>query len=159
MSKDHPFLSISEDVRDFLEGGGRRLEAIEGVIGTSAFVVATYRVDYGDWLSFKTPPGIVKLSRKEHAITDSTHIKLGASRYYREYKDDTAGIADPKEGRVVQRGSLCEFRKKNGLPSRTGFENVSSTVTWGEAQLFDVLHLHHVGRPWLWRPTEPVPRL
>ena len=31
---------------------------------------------------------------------------------------------------MVQRGSLIEFRKKNGLQSQTGGENVSSTVTW-----------------------------
>ncbi len=130
MSKDDPFSSIPEDVRDLLEGDGCRLEAIEGAIGTSAFAVVTYRVDYGDRPSFKTPPGAIKFSRKEHAITDSTHIKLGASRYYREYEDDTAGIADPEEGRLVQRGSLIEFRKKNGLQSQTGVENVSSTVTW-----------------------------
>ena len=129
MSKDDPFSSIPEDVRDLLEGSGRGLKATEVAIDTSASTVFTYRVDYGDRPSFQTPLGGIKFSRKEHAIPDSTHVKLGSSRYYRECEDETAGIADPEEGRLVQRGSLSEFRKKNGLPSQTGFENVSSTVT------------------------------
>ena len=130
MNRNDPFSSVPQDVRNFIEGEGRRLEACEVVIDTLALAVITYRVDYGDWPSFKVPPGVIKFSKKEHAITDSAHIILGSSRYYREYEVGTAGVADPEEGRLVQRGSFSEFCKKNGVPSQPWFENVSSTVTW-----------------------------
>ena len=77
---------------------------------------------------------MVKFSRKEHAITVATNIKLRSSRYYREYEDGPAGIADPEEGRLVQRGSMSEFRKKNGITAQArcenAFGNASSRVTW-----------------------------
>ena len=130
MSNDDPLFNIPDDVRDRLKGGGRRLESIEGVIGARTFAVITYRVDYRGRTTFKTPPGIIKFSKPEHAITDSTHIMLGSSRYYRNYEDGAAGVADPEEGRLVQRGSPSEFRVKNGLPSQPGFENAFSSVTW-----------------------------
>ena len=130
MSGIEPHSSLPEDLRSFLEGGGRSLEAHELVIGTPNLLVATYRVDYDDLPPFKAPPDVIKFSKREHAIADSAHIKLGSSRYYREYEDGTAGVADPEEGRLVQRGSLGEFRKKNRLPPGPGFENASTTVTW-----------------------------
>ncbi len=130
MNGNDSFSSIPKDVRDLLEEEGRRLEAIEGVIGASAFAVITYRVDYGNQPSFKTPPGVVKFSRKDHAIPDSAYIKLGSSRYYREYKADTAGVADSEEGRLVQMGTLSEFCKKNSIEPLLGSEHVSAEITW-----------------------------
>ncbi|MCE2465993.1 MAG: hypothetical protein J4G01_07980 [Dehalococcoidia bacterium] len=130
MDKVDPFSDIPEDLRKLLEGDGRRLEAFAVVEGRPAFIVITYRVDYGDGPSFEVPPGVIKFSKREHAIVDSTRIQLGSSRYYREYEGDTEGVADPEEARLVQRGSLSEFLQKSGLPSQVGSENVSSTVTW-----------------------------
>ena len=127
------FPNLPNDLRRLLEGEGRRLESIEGVIGASAFAVITYRVDYGERPSFKTPPGVVKLSRKEHSITEGTHIKLGSSRYYREYEGNTAGVTNPEEARLVQRGWLDEFCVKNGVSLQPWFDQVSSTVTWARA--------------------------
>ena len=129
-SRDVPLSSIPEDVRELLEGEGRRLEAIEVVLDAPAFTVVTRRVDYGGLPSFEAPSGVIKFSMKEHAIADSTHIQLGSSRYYREYEGDTEGVADAEEARLVQKGSLSEILKKSGLPSQVGFENVSSTATW-----------------------------
>ena len=57
MGKGESSSSIPEDVREVLEGEGRKLEAFELVVGTPIFTVITYRVDYGDWPSFETPPG------------------------------------------------------------------------------------------------------
>ena len=133
MNENDPFSRIPKDTRDLLEGKGTRLEACEAVIGERTFMVITCRVDYGDWPSFKTPPGLVKFSKKEHAIPNSEHIKLGSSRYYREYDEGVDGVADLEEGLMVQRGSFSEFCQKNGVPSRPGFENVSSTVTWARS--------------------------
>ena len=50
--KRHPFSNIREDIRELLEGDGRRLEAVEYVAGRQAFTVITYRVDSRDWPSF-----------------------------------------------------------------------------------------------------------
>ena len=130
MSMNELAASLPEDVRDLLEGGGRRLEAHDLVLGVPTFLVVTYRVDYGDLPPFNSPTGVIKFSMREHAIPDSAHIKLGSSRYYRECEDGTAGVADPEEGRLVQRGSVSEFRKKNRLPPGPGIENASTTVTW-----------------------------
>ncbi len=130
MNESDPFSNITEDVRNLIEGEGRSLESVEGVIDKRSFLVITYRVDYGSLPSFKTPPSVIKFSRKEHAIPSSRHIKLGSSRYYREYVGDTDGIADPEEGRLVQRGHLSEFCAKNGVPLQPWFEKVSSTATW-----------------------------
>ena len=130
MVKRHPFSNIREDVRELLEGEGRRLEAVEYVAGRQAFTVITYRLDYRDWPSFESPPGVIKLSVKEHAIADSTHIQIGSSRYYREYEGDTQGVADPEEARLAQRSSLSEFLQTNGLSPRPGYEHVSSAATW-----------------------------
>ena len=130
MNGNDPFSRIPKDTRDFLEGEGTKLEACETVIGERTVMVITYQVDYGDRPSFKTPPGLVKFSKKEHAIPNSKHIRLGSSRYYREYEEGADGVADLEEGRMVQRGTLSEFCRKNGVPSRPGFEHVSSTVTW-----------------------------
>lgn len=130
MGKSDPFSNITEDVRGFLEGNGRRLEDVEVVMGAPTFAVITYRVDYGDRPTFGTPPHVIKFSKREHALVDSKSIQLGSSRYYREYEGDIEGVADPEEARLVQRGSLSDFLKKNRLPSRPGFESVSSTVTW-----------------------------
>lgn len=130
MSKNDPLSNIPEVVRELLEGGGRMLEAYELVIGTPSFLVLTYRVDYGGLPPFKSPRGVTKFSRSKHAILDATHIKLGSSRYYREYEQGTAGVGDPEEGRLVQRGSLSEFRIKNHLRPEPSFENVSTAVTW-----------------------------
>ena len=123
-------ISVPEDLRKLLEGEGRRLDAIEIVVGTPTFAVITYRVDYGDWPSFEAGSGVIKFSKKAHAIPESQDIQLGSSRYYREHEHDTAGIADPEEARLVQRGPLSEFCRKNGTSSQPWFENVSSTVTW-----------------------------
>ena len=130
MSTVEPFSNLPGKVRDLLEGNGRRLEAFEVVVGLPSFIVLTRRADYGDRPTFRDPPGVVKFSSREHAITVSTHIKLGSSRYYREYEDDDTGIADPEEGRLIQRGSLSEFCQKNGLSAPAGSEMVSSTVSW-----------------------------
>ena len=130
MSSNDSSSRIPEDARNLLEGEGSKLEASEIVIGTPTFAVITRRVDYGYRPSFKTPPGIIKLSKRAHAIPDSQDIQLGTSRYYRECEVDTAGVADPEEGRLVQRGALSDFCQKNGIPSQPSFENVSSTVTW-----------------------------
>ena len=128
MSGKGSLSSISEDVRNLLEGEGRRLEAIESVIGTRTFLVITYRVDYEHRSSFETPTGLIKFSKTPHAIPESPNIQLGSSRYYREHEDDN--VADDEEGRLVQRGAFSEFCKTTGVPSQPGFENVSSTVTW-----------------------------
>lgn len=128
MSGNGSLSSISEDVRNLLEGEGRRLEAIESVIGTRTFLVITYRVDYGHRSSFETPTGLIKFSETPHAIPKSPNIQLGSSRYYREHEDDN--VADAEEGRLVQRGAFSEFCRTTGVPSQPGFENVSSTVTW-----------------------------
>jgi len=128
MSGNVSLSSISEDVRNLLEGEGCRLEAIEIVIGTRTFLVITCRVDYGHRSSFETPTGLIKFSKTPHAILESPNIQLGSSLYYREHEDDN--IADAEEGRLVQRGTFSEFCKTNGVPSQPGFENVSSTVTW-----------------------------
>ena len=133
MTREYSFSSIPEDTRTLMEGAGRRLEAIECVLSMQTFLVITYHVDVRDRPSFKTPPGVIKFSKKEHAIPDSGHIKLGLSRYYRECKVDTAGVADAEEGRLVQRGSLSEFHKKNDLASQPGFEPVSAEVTWARS--------------------------
>lgn len=130
MSTTDPFSSLPGRVRDLLEASGRRLEGIEAVVGLPAFVALTRRADYREWPAFRDPPGVVKFSSKEHAITVSTHIKLGSSRYYREYEDDGTGIADPEEGQLIQRGSLREFCQKNGLSAPVGSEMVTSTVSW-----------------------------
>ena len=90
----------------------------------------TYRVDFGDWPSFGTPPGVIKFSTNEHAIANSTHMQLGSSRYYREYEGDTEGVADPEEARLVRMISLSEFLRESGLSSQPGYEYVSSAVTW-----------------------------
>lgn len=129
MSTVEPFSNLPGKVRDLLEGNGRKLEAFEVVVGPPSFFVLTRRADYGDRPAFKDPPGVVKFSSKQHAITVSTHIKLGSSRYYREYEDDDTGIADPEEGRL-KRGSLSEFCEKNGLSAPVGSEMVTSTVSW-----------------------------
>ena len=133
MDRYDSFSNLPCDLRRLMEGEARRLESAEVVIGASAFAVITYRVDYRERPSFRTPPGVVKFSKKEHAITKGTHIKLGTSRYYREYEGDTAGIADPEEGRLVQRGWLLDFCVKNGVSPQPWFEQVSSTVTWARA--------------------------
>ncbi len=130
MRGNYPFTDIPQDVRGLVDGEGRRLEAIEYIIGAPTFAVITYRVDYRAPPTFGTPPGVIKLSKKEHAIPDSSLIKLGSSRHYREGEVSTTGVADPEEARLVQRGSLREFRKKNGLSSEPWHDNVSSTVTW-----------------------------
>ena len=127
------FTSSPNDLRCLVEGEGRRLEGVEVVIGGSAFAVITYLVDYRERPSFKTPPDVVKFSKKEHAITTATHIRLGSSRYYREYEGDIAGIADPEEARLVQRGWLHDFCVKNGVSPQPWFDQVSSTVTWARA--------------------------
>lgn len=129
MSTVDPFRNLPEKVRNFLEGDGRHLEAFE-VVGPPSFVVLTRRADYGGRPTFRGPPGVVKFSSKEHAITAATHIKLGSSRYYREYEDDDTGIADPEEGGLIQRGSFREFGQKNCLSAPAGSEMVSSTVSW-----------------------------
>ena len=91
--------------------------------------MVTYRVDCGDQPTFNVPPGVVKFSRKEHAITSSPHLLLRSSRYYREHEDATGGIGDPEEARLVQRGSLSEFRMKNGLPApQEEFDGVTVTA-------------------------------
>ena len=128
MSGNVSLSSISEDVRNLLEGERCRLEAIEIVIGPRTFLVITYRVDYGHCSSFETPTGLIKFSKTPHAIPESPNIQLGSSLYYREHEDDN--VADAEEGRLVQRGTFREFCKTNGVPSQPGFENVSSTVTW-----------------------------
>ena len=133
MNTHEPFPGLSGEVGDLLEGNGRRLEAIEAVVGSSTFAVVTWRVDYGDWPTFRVPPGVVKLSREEHAITASPHLRLGSSRYYREHEDATDGIRDLEEGRLVQRGALSRFCKKNGIRAQEGFDSVSSTVTWARS--------------------------
>ena len=130
LGKADRFSNIPEDVRCSLEGEGIRLEDVEVVLGTPAFAVLTYRVDYSCRPTFETPPSVIKFSIEEYALANSTYIQLGSSRYYREYEGDTEGVADPEEGRLVQRGSLSDFMQKSGLPSQPGFENVSSTVTW-----------------------------
>ena len=130
MTREYSFSSIREDTKTLMEGEGRRLEAIECVLGMPTFLVITYRVDVRDRQSFKAAPGVIKFSKKEHAIPDSAHIKLGSSRYFRECKEDTAGVADAEEGRLVQRGSLSDFHEKNDLASQPGSEHVSAEVTW-----------------------------
>lgn len=132
MNTYEPLPGLSGEVGGLFEGNGHRL-ATERVGGSSPFTVVTKLVDYGDWSTFKVPPGVVKLSRKEHAITVSPHIRLGSSRYYREHEDATDGIGDPEEGRLVQRGPLGMFCKKNGIPAQAGFDSVSSTVTWARS--------------------------
>lgn len=130
MNRNDSFSCIPKDVRDILEGEGRRLEASECVIGPPTFAVITYRVDYGDRPSFEIPQGVIKFSEKKNAIPASADIRLGTSREYREYEGDTAGVADPEEGRLIQRGTLSEFLKKNDVASQPGFENVSTEVAW-----------------------------
>lgn len=125
--------SLSAAERDLLEGNGRRLEAFQAFVGSSAFAVVTRRADYGDRPTFKVPPGVVKFSRKEHAITISSHLKLGSSRYYREQEEAPDGIGDLEEGWLVQRGSFSEFCKKNDIPARAGYDLVTSTVTWARS--------------------------
>ena len=133
MTREDSFSSIPEDARTLMEGEGRRLEAIECVLSMPTFLVITYRVDVGECPSFKTPPGANEFSKKEHAIPDSAHITLGSSRYYWECKVDAAGVAEAEEGRLVQRGSLSDFRKKNDLASQPGFEPVSAELTWARS--------------------------
>ena len=128
MSGNVSLSSISEDVRNLLEGEGCRLEAVEIVIGTRTFLVITCRVDYGHRSAFETPTGLIKFSKTLHAIPESPNVQLGSSRYYREHEDDN--IADAEEGRLVQRGAFSEFCKTTGVPSQPGAENVSLTVTW-----------------------------
>ena len=130
MNGNDPYSSIPEDAINLLEEEGRRLEAIDVTIGTPSFMVITYQVDLGDRPSFKTPPSAIKFSKKEYAITNSTHIKLGSSRYYREYEGNTSGVGDSEEARLVQRGSLSEFLEKSGVSPEPGFEHVSTKVTW-----------------------------
>ena len=122
--------AIPEGVRSLLEEKGRRLEAIERVFDTPTFAVITYRVNYGDQSFLKNPMGVVKFSKKAHAIPHSRDIQLGTSLYYREHGDETVGVADPEEARLVQRGTLSEFCRDTGIPSQSGFEYVSTTVTW-----------------------------
>lgn len=122
MSADDLFSSLPVRVRDLLEGDGRKLEAVEAVVCPSAFIVLTRRVAYGDRPTFRDPPGVVKFSSGAHAITVSTHIKLGSSRHYREYEDDGTGIADPEEGRLVQTGSLSDFRQKTASQYKRGLK-------------------------------------
>ena len=55
MSKGDPFSNIPEDVRERLEGQGRKLEGFEFVAVAPTYIVITYRVDYGDWSSFEIP--------------------------------------------------------------------------------------------------------
>ena len=66
MSGNVSLSSISEDVRNLLEGEGCRLEAIEIVIGTRTFLVITCRVDYGHRSAFETPTGLIKFSKTLH---------------------------------------------------------------------------------------------
>ena len=130
MTGDDPFANLPEAVRRLLEGGGRKLENFQSVIGTRTFAVVTYRFSYDDRLSHSTPPRVIKFSSRENSVTQSTRMRLGSSRYYREYEGEIAGIADPEEGRLVQKGSLGEFRSKNSLSPQAGADNVSTTVTW-----------------------------
>ena len=106
MSNNDNLSSIPESVRDIMEGKGRSLEAIEAVIGTRTFSVVTYRVDYGNQLFPEASPRVAKLSKVEHRITDSKHLRLGSSKYYREYEGDIAGVADPEEARLTRNGPL-----------------------------------------------------
>ena len=46
---------------------------------------------------------------------------------------DAAGVADAEEGRLVQRGSPTDFRKKNDLALLPGFESMSAEVTWARS--------------------------
>ena len=133
MNTHDPIPGLSREDRELLEGPGLRLEASEEVIGSPTLIVVTWRVDCGDWPTFNVPPGVVKFSRKEHAITSSPHLLLRSSRHYREHEDATDGIGDPEEGQLVQRGSLGEFFTKNGLPARSGYDSVSATVTWARS--------------------------
>ena len=122
------------DGLEYLERkSGIRKEDIGLAVGPPAALVFTRRADYRTYPpTFNIPPRVVKLSSKEHAIAVATHIKLGSSRYYREYEDDDTGIADPEEGQLIQRGSLREFYQKNNLssPAPAGSDMASTSVTW-----------------------------
>ena len=85
MNGNDPFSRVPKDTRYLLEGKRTRLEACETAIGERTVIVITYQVDYGDRSSFKAPPGLVKFSKKEHAIPSAEHTRLGSSRYYREH--------------------------------------------------------------------------
>ena len=130
MSGSDCFSSIREDVKNRPEGKGVRLENCDFVIGPRTFAVFTFYVDYADRSSFKTPPGVIKFSEKKYAIPNQENntIQLGSFRYYRKHEDDN--IADPEEGRLIQRGPFSEICESNGVPSKPWFKYVSSTVTW-----------------------------
>jgi len=130
MSENDCFSSIREDVKNRPEGKGVRLENCDFVIGPRTFAVFTFYVDYADRSSFKTPPGVIKFSEKKYAIPNQENntIQLGSFRYYRKHEDDN--IADPEEGKLIQRGPFSEICESNGVPSKPWFKYVSSTVTW-----------------------------
>ena len=157
MSAVEPFSNLPAKVRNLLEGNGRRLEAFEVVVGPPSFFVLTRRADYGDWSTFRNPPGVIKFSRKEHAITVSTHIKLGSSRYYREYEDDDTGIGDPEEGRLIQKGSFREFCQKNGLSAPAGSEMATATVSWARNDFLMFCTSVAPEGPGLGDPRSPFP--
>ena len=124
---------LPNDLRRLVEGEGRRLEAVEGVIGASAFAVITYLVDYRERLPSRRHRMWSSFPRKSTPSLQRRTSNWGPPVYYREYEGDTAGIADPEEARLVQRGWLHDFCVKYGVSPQPWFDQVSSTVTWARA--------------------------
>ena len=53
--------------------------------------VTTRRVDFREHPTFETPSSVVKFSRKQFAMTNTSHVQLGTPSPYREDKD-TVGV-------------------------------------------------------------------
>ena len=144
-----------EQIRVVSETPGRKLESAVSIIGDRTFLVLVCRVDYGRQMAFRKSAAVVKFSENQYAIPNSSNIRLASAKYYREYeeapdqqptssrlrngssqchrRDETniVGIADPEEGQFLETLQLDEFCRKSGVASRTDFEHVTASVTWG----------------------------
>ncbi len=144
-----------EQIRVVPETPGRNLESAVSIIGERTFLVLVYRVDYGQQMTFSKSTAVVKFAESQYAIPNSSNFRLASAKYYREYeeapdpqpgssrlrngssqrhrRDETnvVGIADPEEGQFLETLQLDEFCRKYGVASRTDFEHVTTSVTWG----------------------------